>query len=452
MIKETTKKTKNITLKAIFDSKKNNKKMIKIQNHITEFLSENKALIYLGNKKNFNLQELKKVAQIIKNLKRDFQIDIPTFITRKIKEALIVREITEAYILEKGDLFNLKTSQKSKENDLYLFGLTKKGKEQFLISKNETKIRNWTRSFQTMPPNILNSVKYANELKKEFQKIKNVNVKILDKKEIEDLKMGLLIAVNRGSEYEPKIVVVEYKGRPNSKEKTVYIGKGIMFDSGGYSLKPSNFIRGMKYDMSGTAIVAGAMRLIANNKPKANISIVMPLTDNMIGKKAQTVDAVWTSMNGKTVEINNTDAEGRLILADAITYSIRNLKATRIIDVATLTGAMKHALGSAYTGIWTTSDKDWELMDFSAKAKGEMIWKMPFNDAFIEGMKKSKIADLFNTNYSNFGGGSAAAATWLKEFTENVPFIHFDVAGTADINGNPSGVLVKTLAEFANKI
>jgi leucyl aminopeptidase len=201
-----------------------------------------------------------------------------------------------------------------------------------------------------MPPNILNSIEYAKKLKNEFSNFKNVDVKVLKKDEIKKLKMGLLLGVNRGSEYEPRIVVVEYKGNPKSKEKIVYIGKGIMFDSGGYSLKPSLHIKGMKYDMSGTAIVAGAMKIIINNKPKVNVSIVMPLTDNMIGTKAQTVDSVQTSMSGKTVEINNTDAEGRLILADAITYSIRKLKATKIVDVATLTGAIVVALGAAYTG------------------------------------------------------------------------------------------------------
>ena len=452
MIKIANQNQELVTLEAVFESKKIHQKVIKIKNHTTEFLDQNKALIYLGKKENFNLEGLKKVARVFKNLKRNYQIDITTFITEKISEKILVREITEAYILEKGNVFNLKTLQKKQKNNLFLLNLTKKGKEQFEVSKTETEVRNWTRSFQIMPPNILNSVKYANELEKEFKKVKNVSVKVLDKKQIKELKMELLLAVNKGSEYEPKVVIVEYNGKPSSKEKTVYVGKGIMFDSGGYSLKPATFIRNMKYDMSGTAIVAGAMKLIAKNKPKANVSIVMPLTDNMIGTKAQTVDAVWTSMNGKTVEINNTDAEGRLILADAITYSVRKLNATRIISVATLTGAMKHALGSAYTGTWTTNDKDWKLINFAAKQKGEKIWRMPFDKAFINGMKKSKIADLFNTNYSDFGGGSAAAAGWLKEFAENVPFVHFDVAGTADVQGNPSGVLVKTLAKFANII
>ena len=452
MIKIANQNQKLVTLEAVFDSKSIHQKMIKIKNHTTEFLSQNKAFIYLGKKENFNLESLKKVARVFKNLKRDYQIDIATFVTKKISEKILVREITEAYILEKGNVFNLKTLQKKQKNNLYLLNLTKSGQEQFEISKTETEIRNWTRSFQIMPPNILNSVKYATELEKEFKKVKNVSVKILNKKQIKELKMELLLAVNKGSEYEPKIVIVEYNGKLGSKEKTVYVGKGIMFDSGGYSLKPATFIRNMKYDMSGTAIVAGAMKLIAKNKPQANVSIIMPLTDNMIGTKAQTVDAVWTSMNGKTVEINNTDAEGRLILADAITYSVRKLNATRIISVATLTGAMKHALGSAYTGTWTTNDKDWKLISFAAEQKGEKVWRMPFDKAFIDGMKKSKIADLFNTNYSDFGGGSAAAAGWLKEFAENVPFIHFDVAGTADVEGNPSGVLVKTLAKFANII
>ncbi len=452
MIEEKNIDKKNIVLEAIFDSENINKNIIKSKNIITEFLDKNKAFIYLGKKEKLDINLFKKTSNIIVNLKRDYQVDVSTFINKKLSEKIIVREITESYILKHGEVYNLKTSKKPKFKNITLVNLTKNGKNQFNISKNETKVRNWVRSLQTMPPNILNSIEYAKKLKNEFSNFKNVDVKVLKKDEIKKLKMGLLLGVNRGSEYEPRIVVVEYKGNPKSKEKIVYIGKGIMFDSGGYSLKPSLHIKGMKYDMSGTAIVAGAMKIIINNKPKVNVSIVMPLTDNMIGTKAQTVDSVQTSMSGKTVEINNTDAEGRLILADAITYSIRKLKATKIVDVATLTGAIVVALGAAYTGTWTTSKKDWDLVNDVAKLKGECLWRMPFNDKFIDGMKKSKIADLFNTNYSGYGGSSSSAAGFLKEFTENIPYIHFDIAGTASVNGVSTGVLVKTLAELANKI
>ncbi|MCK5867274.1 MAG: leucyl aminopeptidase family protein, partial [Mycoplasmataceae bacterium] len=236
---------------------------------------------------------------------------------------------------------------------------------------------------------------------------------------------------------------------PSSKEKTTYVGKGIMFDSGGYSIKTGRHMSGMKYDMSGSAIIAGAMKLISKNKPKANISAVLMLTDNSIGTSARSVDGVDISMSGKTVEVNNTDAEGRLVLADGITYAIKKLNTTRIIDVATLTGAVLVALGNTYTGVWTTEEKDWETVSKAAKVKDELVWRLPFHEDFDKYIKNSKIADLRNTDFTGKGGSSSAAG-FLRHFTEGKPFVHFDIAGTADVNENATAVMTKTLAEAAN--
>ena len=204
---------------------------------------------------------------------------------------------------------------------------------------------------QITPPGIQTSVNLAADIKKELSKFKNLSVKVLTKAQMKSLGMGLALGVNAGSADEARTVIVEYKGNKSSKDKTAVIGKGIIFDSGGVNLKPSSAIRGMKYDMSGAAIVAGTMKAIAQLKPKTNFSGIMVLTDNKVDAKAQLPDSVQKSMNGKTVEINNTDAEGRLVMADGITYAVRNLKATRIMDVATLTGAVVSALGSTYTGV-----------------------------------------------------------------------------------------------------
>lgn len=449
MIKITTKNKTQFVLKAAFDEKGLNKDVIKKVNTITEFISKREAVIFLGKKADFNKDTLISAAKLLAKTKRDLQIDVKTFITKNVNEAEVVTAITENYIYINGEVYTLKTKKKEEPSNINLINVTANGKKIFVTAKKETEVRNWARSFQVMPPNKLNSVNYADTLKKEFTKIKNVSVKVLNKKQIEELKMGLLLGVNRGSEYDARVVVLEYKGDPSSKEKTVLVGKGIMFDAGGYSIKTGKFMQGMKYDMSGTAIVAGAMKLIADNKPKQNISVVMPLTDNMIGTKAQTVDSVQTSMNGMTVEVNNTDAEGRLVLADAITYSVRKLKATRIIDVATLTGAILVALGHTYVGAWATDDKDWAKFAKAADAKGESVWRMPLHNDFIKYMKGSKIADLKNTDYTGMGG-SITAAMFLKEFTEGVPYIHLDVAGTADVNDESTGVMIKTLAEFVN--
>ena len=451
MIKEAKLSKKEFILHAEFKSKKQTKDVICKQNYVTEFIKEKTQYIFLGEKKKFDIEAFKSIAGIIISSPRVLQVDVKSFITDKLSEVEIVRVLTEAKILLKGDVFTLKTKKKEKVKDTILVELTAPGKEQLKVSKEDAEARNWTRSFQIMPPNKLNSVNFANKIKAEFAPIKNVKVKVLGKKAIEKNKMGLFLGVNAGSAHEPRLVVLEYKGNPQSKEKTAYIGKGIMFDSGGYSLKPSNYMKTMKFDMSGAAVVAGAMKLIAKRKPKSNISVVMPLTDNMIGSKAQTVDSVQTSMSGKTVEINNTDAEGRLVLADSITYAIKKLKATRILDVATLTGAVVVCFDTTYSACWTTDDNDWNKMNEAAKDKGELIWRMPFHKDYLKGFKESKIADLLNANYTS-QAGSSAAGMFLKEFTEDVPFIHFDIAGTDQIKGIPTGVLVKTLAEFAHKI
>ena len=417
--------------------------------YITNFYNTKQAIIFLGNQKKWNKDLLKKAVASIVSEKINYQIHIKDFITKDISEKLVIRTFVEAYVLNFGDVFTLKTAKKPKPKTFTLIGLSSGGKKEFNIAKEESEVRNWVRSYQLMPPNELNSVNFANKLKKEFSKFKNIKIKILDKKEIIKNKMGLLLGVNAGSNFEPRLVILEYSGN-KTKQKTALIGKGIMFDSGGYSLKPSNYIKTMKFDMSGAAIVAGAMKLIAKRKPKTNITVLMPLTDNLIGKTAQKVDSVQKSMSGKTIEINNTDAEGRLILADSITYAIKKLKATKIVTVATLTGAMSVALGNQYTGVWTTQDSDWEKLLTASKTKGERIWRMPFDKDFLTGFKKSKIADLYNTNYSN-PAGSNTAAMFLNEFAGKIDHIHFDIAGTAEIKEQATGVLVKTLGEFATK-
>ena len=449
MIKTITKNKTEFVLKAIFTKKGINKDVIQNKNIITEFISKKEAVIFLGDKNKFSKEDLVTLAKIIAKAKRGYQIDVPSLITQNVNEKFIVTSLVEEYILTNGDVFTLKTVKKEKPGDVNLLGLSKEGKETFKIATKESEMRNWVRSLQVQPLSELNSENYAVILKKELSKYKNLSVKVLDKKQIEALKMGLIIGVNKGSAHEAKVVIAEYKGNPSSKEKTVIVGKGIMYDSGGYALKPGRHMTGMKFDMSGTAIVAGAIRLIADNKPKANYSVVLPLTDNLIGKHAQKNDDVCISMNGKTVEINNTDAEGRLVLADGLTYAIRKLKATRLIDVATLTGAVITALGSTYTGAWTTVEKDWKEVEAAAAAKNELVWRMPFHADFERFIKKSPIADLRNTDMTG-KGGSSSAASFLKEFTEGVPYIHFDIAGTADVNNNATGVLVKTLAELAN--
>jgi leucyl aminopeptidase len=216
--------------------------------------------------------------------------------------------------------------------------------EIFTESEIKMEFVNFARDLQDLPPNEGISTKIAELIEAKAKTIEGVKIKIYNKAEIEKMGMGLLLAVNAGSEVEPRVVVLEYNG-DTSKPKTALVGKGITFDSGGYNLKPGNFMKGMKFDMSGAAIMSSTVMALAKAKAKANVMSVAMLTDNRIGGHATLTESVIKSYNGKTVQIDNTDAEGRLVLADGITYALRDGKADRVIESSTLTGAIVVALG-----------------------------------------------------------------------------------------------------------
>jgi leucyl aminopeptidase len=253
-----------------------------------------------------------------------------------------------------------------------------------------------------------------------------LTVDVLDEKRMEELGMGALLGVARGSDEPPRLIVLEYNGDPSSKEKLALVGKGITFDSGGISLKPADKMEDMKYDMAGAAGVIAAIGAIAKLGLKANVVAIAPATENLPGGRAQKPGDVVTAMDGQTIEVINTDAEGRLILADALGYA-RKLGATKIIDTATLTGAIVVALGHEATG--TMSNDDAFVADFLrvANASGERYWHMPLYDEFSATVK-SDFADLRNSTGRE--AGSLTAGAFLKSFVGNTPWIHLDIAGT----------------------
>lgn len=446
-----TTRSNEVLLQATFKGEAAKTHLVEKNNAITEYLSENLALVYLGEKDKLTFESLVKFfGSLSINLARNYQFDVKSFTTKNLDEARVLQAYIRGVSFEKAELFNLKEKKLKTEFELEPFLVKidqniEKSIEKELILSEAT---NYARNLQVTPPNILNSEALAKTIAEDFKQYPNLKVTVLDKEEIEKLEMGLLLSVNRGSMYEARVVVIEYNGDPESKEKTVLVGKGITFDSGGYSLKPSRSMLGMKFDMSGSVIVASTLKAIAQLKPKKNFAAVMCITDNRVNGDASLPDSVWKSMNGKTVEINNTDAEGRLVLADGITYAVRNLKATRIVDVATLTGAIVVALGHTYSGVWATSENAWEQLSKAAQNANELVWRMPFDEAFGSNIKKSQVADLKNTDLSG-NAGSCSAAMFLKEFTEDVEFIHIDIAGTAEINEIPYGPMVKTLTELS---
>jgi leucyl aminopeptidase len=233
--------------------------------------------------------------------------------------------------------------------------------------------------------------------------------------------------VAQGSSQPPKFIVMRYNGDPGSKELLALVGKGITFDSGGISIKPAERMEEMKYDMSGGAGVIAAMSALGALKPKLNVVGIVPATENMPGGKATKPGDVVTAMNGKTIEVINTDAEGRLILADGLCYA-NKLGATKIVDAATLTGACVIALGHASSAAVTNDEAFGAEFLAAAKPTGERYWQMPYYDDYLTAMK-SDIADLKNTG--GRAAGTLTAAAFLREFVGSTPWIHLDIAGTA---------------------
>jgi len=277
------------------------------------------------------------------------------------------------------------------------------------------------------PANFLTPTMFA-KLAEEIAVECGINIKILNKEELVAEKMSALLAVNQGAVEPPCLVVMEYNGgEPNDKVLGL-VGKGITFDSGGYSLKPSGHMFRMHCDMAGAAAVLGTMKSVAENKLKANVVAVMPLTENLTGPRSYKVGDVINTREGKTVEVLNTDAEGRLILADALSYIRSYKKIDYLVDIATLTGAIVRALGHFASGVMTNSQDLYKMLETASHKSGEKIWQLPLFEEY-KNQLLSDIADLENTG--GIPAGSITAATFLKEFVGDTPWAHIDIAGTA---------------------
>lgn len=283
-------------------------------------------------------------------------------------------------------------------------------------------------------------------------------VEILDERKIAELKMGALLSVAQGSFEPPRVIVLRYTPANPRPDSTVLglVGKGVTFDTGGISIKPANNMEKMKYDMGGGATMLGAMRALAALKPSVPVIAIIPATENMPGGRAQKPGDVQVAMSGKTIEVINTDAEGRLILADGVTYA-RKLGCTHLIDAATLTGAIEVALSNVHVGAFGTPREYLDKFLESARAAGEKMWPMPMDDEYQE-MIKSNIADIRNTS-SGKGGGASTGAWFIKEFAEDTPWIHLDIASTCWVDDGrpwlakgPTGVALRTIVEFALKM
>ncbi|MBN2040271.1 MAG: leucyl aminopeptidase [Spirochaetes bacterium] len=260
-------------------------------------------------------------------------------------------------------------------------------------------------------------------------KLQGVTCKVHNRKEIEKLKMGLLLAVSRGSTLPPQFVVLKYNGNPGSKKQIAIVGKGITYDSGGMNLKPSSSIEDMRGDMAGAAACLFAVKSAAELKLKKNIAAVIPLCENMLSNNSYRSGDVFRAYNGNNVEIGNTDAEGRLILADAVAYTEKVLKPEYIIDVATLTGACLVCFGETIAAVLSTDDELADAVFNAGNETGEKVWRLPFDKTYDE-MVKSDIADIKNIG-SGRNAGTIVGATFIKNFIRNTKWAHIDIAGTA---------------------
>jgi leucyl aminopeptidase len=321
---------------------------------------------------------------------------------------------------------------------------------------NEARIvgesQNFTRDLVNEPSNRMTPTIMAERAKKMAAEV-GLKCEVYGADKIKELKMGAFWSVAQGSDEPPALIVLRYEpaGAP---EKPVLglVGKGITFDTGGISIKPSDGMEKMKYDMAGGAAMIGAMRAIALLKPKVKITAIVCATENMPSGKAQKPGDVQIAMSGKSIEIINTDAEGRLVLADGLYYA-RQLGCTHLIDAATLTGAVVVALGYTNAGIFANDDQMYARFSKALAKAGEKMWRLPLDDEYKE-IIRSNIADIVNSG--GRWGGAITAAMFLKEFAEDTPWLHLDIAGTAWMEDQkpwiakgPSGIAVRSLVEFA---
>ena len=286
---------------------------------------------------------------------------------------------------------------------------------------------NLCRDMCNEPANYMTPSRIA-EVAREVADETGLEIQVFDRPQMEELGMGALLGVAQGSNTPPKFIILRHRGDPENESNNLgLLGKGITFDTGGISIKPAQGMGEMKGDMAGGASVIAAMKAIGHLKPRINVTGIVPTTENMPGGSAQRPGDVVKAMNGKSIEVDNTDAEGRLVLADALCYA-RQTGLTRLVDVATLTGAIVVALGHACTGAFTNNQELCDQVISAGKEAGERIWQLPMYDDYKE-QNRSDVADIKNT-----GGrpaGSITAAYFVREFAEDTPWVHLDIAGTS---------------------
>jgi leucyl aminopeptidase len=397
------------------------------QNETLYTVFENQKYLLIGLNNNFTLEDIRNAYGTASHYIQDKEeTDIGIYAPSLKKNE--IKAMIEGFDLAHYSFNKYKTDKKEQKNisiSLYIDERYKKLLEEILIITEQVK---FTRDIVTENSNVITPEKLEG-ISKAFAKKHSLKIKVLNEKQIVKEGLHLLDAVGKGSDFPPRLIIVEYKGNPTSKETIALVGKGITFDTGGTNLKPTGYLETMRTDMGGAGTVLGAFKAAVQLQLKKNLLLVIPAAENSLSSKSYKPGDIYYSHKGLSVEIGNTDAEGRLVLADAISYVQNHYRVTQIIDVATLTGACLVALGPSLIAMCGNDTKAKQTMFLAGEETFERVWELPIYDEHRE-LIKSQIADIKNIG-GKYGGTITAAAFLEKFIKENISWIHLDIAGAA---------------------
>ncbi len=425
-------------------------------------------LLGLGDRDKLDLEALRKASFNLARAAKDnktatLHLNLNDFELDGFKEESVLEALMEGFwqaeykFSRKSDLAKDEDDSKGQDEELEIAFLTNLDEAAF--HKTEEQIRNLidglflARDLVNQTSNEMYPEVLADKVKDVFQDLP-VEVRILDEHEIQDLGMEAFYSVAKGSDRPPRFIIMEYDGGEEGQEKTALVGKGLTYDSGGYCIKSARGMSTMHCDMGGAGTVIGTLLALAKNKVPVNVVAVVAACENLISGSSYKTGDIIGSLSGKTIEVGNTDAEGRLTLADAVYFATDTLKADRLIDLATLTGAVIAALSDEYTGAITNDEAYFEGLQEVAKTEGEKIWLLPNDENLAKKNRDTKVADVLNS--TSGGAGTITAGQFVGEFlAREVPWIHLDIAGTAYgdrakgyVPERATGVLVKSLYRY----
>ncbi len=424
--------------------------------HPAKLKGKRLLLVGGGKAKNFGASELRKLAGAAARYLKPKGIRSFAFLApENIQSDEAVKAIVEGAFVGNFDPDTYKSDRKDQKIDSVTV-VTRGDQTKLQSAMDEGRIvgesQNFTRELVNEPGNHMTPTILAERARKMAQEV-GLKFEAYGADKLKELKMGAFWGVAQGSDEPPALIIMRYEPADAPATPVLgLVGKGVTFDTGGISIKPADGMEKMKYDMAGAAAMIGAMRAIALLKPKVRVTTIVCATENMPSGKAQKPGDIQIAMSGKSIEIINTDAEGRLVLADGLCYA-RQLGCTHLIDAATLTGAVVVALGYVNAGVFANDETMYERFNRATEEAGEKFWRLPLDEEYKENIR-SNIADIVNSG--GRWGGAVNAAMFLKEFAEDTPWLHLDIAGTAWMEDNkpwiakgPSGIAVRSLVEFA---